>query len=60
MLDTTPNADINETWAKQCRKRNAELEMGPAFRYSHRNTMERLEDKAMRDPISSELVMLER
>ena len=56
MLDTTPNADINETWNKQVRKRDAGKEMGPAFRYSHRNTCERLQDKALKDPLSSELI----
>mmetsp|Transcript_40037 Transcript_40037/g.52426 ORF Transcript_40037/g.52426 Transcript_40037/m.52426 type:complete len:157 (+) Transcript_40037:336-806(+) len=59
-LDTTPNADINVTWAKQCRKRNLELEVGPAFRYSCRNTVERLHDKFLQDPVSSEVVMMER
>ena len=47
------------TWDKQCRKRKAELEVGPpAFRYSCRNTVERLNDKVRRDPISSEVSML--
>ena len=32
--------------------------MGPAFRYTHRNTIERLEENAMKDPLSSELVGL--
>ena len=58
MLDTTPNADINETWNKQVRKRDTGKEMGPAFRYSHRNTCERLQDKALKDPLSSELIGL--
>lgn len=58
MLDTTPNADINDTWNKQVRKRDAYKELGPAFRYTHRNTIERLEENAMKDPLSSELVGL--
>lgn len=60
-LDTTPNADINVTWDKQCRRRVAELEVGPpAFRYSCRNTAERLHEKVRRDPISSEVALLAR
>ena len=60
-LDTTPNADINMTWHKQCRRRNAELEVGPpAMRYSCRNHVERLHEKIMKDPVSSEVVMMER
>ena len=60
-LDTTPNADINMTWHKQCRRRNAELEVGPpAMRYSCRNQVERLHEKIMKDPVSSEVVMMER
>ena len=57
-LDTEPNADVNVTWDKQVRKRNQNLEVGPAFRYTHRNTIERLEDKTKRDPTSSELAPL--
>ena len=59
-LDTEPNADVNMTWDKQVRKRNQNLEVGPAFRYTHRNTLERLEDKAKKDPTSSELAPLMR
>ena len=58
MLDTTPNMDINMTWSKVIRKRNVNLEVGPAFRYSYRNTFERLHDQVIRDPVSSELVVL--
>lgn len=36
-----------------------EREIGPAFRYSHRNTVERLQDKVMKDPISSELIIVD-
>ena len=59
MLDTTPNADVNTTWNQIVRKKQKALEVGPAFRYSHRSTIERLEDKAMRDPVSSELVQID-
>lgn len=45
-------------WNKQVRKREAEKEVGPPLRYTHRNTIERLEDKANKDPLSSELVGL--
>jgi len=58
MLDTTPNADINVTWDKLVRKRETEKEVGPPIRYTHRSTVERLADKAMQDPPSSELVGL--
>ena len=58
MLDTTPNADVNDTWNKQVRKRDMDKEIGPAFKYKHRNTIERLEDQAMKDPLSSEVVGL--
>ena len=58
-LDTEPNADINSTWNKSIRKRNVNLEVGPAFRYTHRNTIERLEEKSRRDPTSSELIPYE-
>ena len=59
-LDTTPNHDINQMWQKQCRKRNAELEIGPAFRYKHRNTLERLDDKQKQNPVSSEVIVIDR
>lgn len=32
-------------WGKDVRRRDISKEMGPAFRYSHRHTIERLEDK---------------
>lgn len=59
MLDTTPNGNVNTMWQKQIRSRITDREMGPAFRYSHRNTVERLQDKVMKDPISSELINID-
>ena len=53
-LDTTPNADVNETWVKQCRRRNEELELGPpSFRFTHKNAIDRLHYKMYQDPITT-------
>ena len=46
---------MNRTWNEQVRKRNISREIGPAFRYSHRNTVERLEDQFQKAALSSEL-----
>lgn len=33
--------------------------MGPSFRYTHRHTIERLEDKIKNNPVSSEVIVME-
>ena len=33
--------------------------MGPSFRYTHRHTIERLEDKIKNNPVSSEVVVMD-
>ena len=33
--------------------------MGPSFRYSHRHTIERLEDKIKNNPVSSEVIVMD-
>ena len=32
--------------------------MGPSFRYTHRHTIERLEDKLQNNPVSSEVIIM--